>query len=252
LLIIHGNGHSGGLYAPLADHLSSSFRVLTLDLRGHGLSEKPASYTWADFRDDVVGVIDCLALEGLLIVAHSRGAGVALLAGAARPGAVRGVVAYEPTIPSDAPLQSRIGGIVERTLARRARFASRDDMYRHFRGRGAFKDWQEEFLRAYVEHCAIDSAGGGVELANPVEVEARLYENMLDATEWRGIEGCRVPLLTVYGDRGARAGDADPIANLRPYFPNARVRFQAESSHSGPMEHPELFEQAIREFAAEL
>jgi pimeloyl-ACP methyl ester carboxylesterase len=252
LLIIHGNGHSGGLYAPLAARLSRSFRVLTLDLRGHGLSARPGSYTWADFRNDVTAFIDALGLQDLLLVAHSRGAGVALLAAAARPQAVRGVVAYEPTIPADAPLQSRIGGIVERTLGRRSRWPSRQEMYDHFRGRGAFKDWRDEFLQAYVQHCAIDARDGGVELANPVEVEASLYENMLDGSEWRGIFGCSVPVLAVHGDRGARAGDADPIRGLRPYFPNARVRLQADSSHSGPMEQPELFEQAIRDFAAEL
>jgi pimeloyl-ACP methyl ester carboxylesterase len=37
LLIIHGNGHSGGVFAPLAERLAGEFRVFALDLRGHGL-----------------------------------------------------------------------------------------------------------------------------------------------------------------------------------------------------------------------
>jgi len=253
LLIIHGNGHSGGVFAPLAERLAGEFRVFTLDLRGHGLSDRPGVYTWASFRHDVTSFMDRLDLQNLLFVAHSRGGGLALLAAAERPERVRGVVAYEPTMPQTASLRSRLPELVERTLNRRSSFASRAEMYNHFRNRGAFKDWQDEFVRAYVQHGAIETEDGRVELANPPEVEALMAETMLDGTEWARIDACHVPVLAVYGERNARLREGDdPVATLRGYFPNTTMRIQSDSTHSGIMEHPDIFAASVRRFAAEL
>jgi pimeloyl-ACP methyl ester carboxylesterase len=249
LLILHGNSHCGGVFAPLADRLAGDFHVFALDLRGHGLSERPGIYTWAAFREDVVAFIEELHLNDLLLVAHSRGGGLALLAAAAKPESIRGVVAYEPTLPSYETLRSHLQELVQRTLNRRTSWPSREEMYRHFRNRGNFKDWTDEFLRAYVEHGAIEVEDGGVELANPVGVEAQLYETMLDATEWESIRDCPIPVLAVYGERnqGLRENN-DPLATLRRHFREVRMTLQPDSTHSGPMEHPDRFAQAVRTF----
>ncbi|HLF79212.1 MAG TPA: alpha/beta hydrolase [Dehalococcoidia bacterium] len=253
LLILHGNSHSGGVFAPLAERLAPGFHVFSLDLRGHGLSQRPGIYTWAAFREDVTDFIDRLDLRELLLVAHSRGGGLALLTAAARSDRVRGVVAYEPTIPTYDSLRTRLPDLVQRTLNRRAVFASRDDMFQHFRHRGAFATWQDEFLRAYVEHGVIETEDGGVTLANPVEVEAQMYETMLDPTEWQGIKDCTVPVLTVYGERNERLREGnDPMLTLRRHFTNVRMQLQAGSTHSGPMEYPDLFATAIKDFASEI
>src|SRR5687767_4893473 len=79
ILIVHGNTHCGGVYAPLAERLSSDFDVIAMDLRGHGLSDKADTYSWAALRDDCLGIIDQLDLKDLAFVAHSRGGGAALL-----------------------------------------------------------------------------------------------------------------------------------------------------------------------------
>ena len=39
LFLLHPNGFCAGVYAPLAEHLQSLFRVVAVDLRGHGASE---------------------------------------------------------------------------------------------------------------------------------------------------------------------------------------------------------------------
>jgi non-heme chloroperoxidase len=47
-----------------------------VDLRGHGLSDKPEDYSWSAFRNDVAALLDKLDLRDVVIVAHSRGGGV--------------------------------------------------------------------------------------------------------------------------------------------------------------------------------
>jgi pimeloyl-ACP methyl ester carboxylesterase len=54
--------------------LSPRFRVLALDLRGRGLSEKPASgYRMVDHANDVLGLLDTLGLKQVVLGGHSFG-----------------------------------------------------------------------------------------------------------------------------------------------------------------------------------
>lgn len=261
LLIIHGNTHAGGVYEPLGDRLSSDFEVLALDLRGHGLSDKPDDYSWTAFRHNVTGLLDQLNLHDVVIVAHSRGGGVTLLSAAARPDRVRGVVAFEQTLPlsisramsSTETPEARAAAAIATAERRRTTFPSRDNVYNHFKGRGAFKDWQDEYLRAFVRHCVVDSEGGGVELASPTRVEALLYAAMVKMDAWEDMTACEVPLLTIFGEHGSRMGPGrDPIGAVKQFFPNTKAEVMPNASHSGPMEYPELFESLARGFIAAL
>jgi pimeloyl-ACP methyl ester carboxylesterase len=54
--------------------LSQRLRVLTLDLRGRGLSDKPAAgYSMADHAADVIALLDALEIERVVIGGHSFG-----------------------------------------------------------------------------------------------------------------------------------------------------------------------------------
>jgi pimeloyl-ACP methyl ester carboxylesterase len=257
LVIVHGNTHCAGLYEPLGDRLAPDFHVVALDLRAHGLSERSPPYSWAALRDDVAGAIETLDLGDVLLVAHSRGGGAALLAAATVPHRVRGAACFEPNVPlqhwHDETPEERVAQLVSRALRRRSTFASRADMYNHFKGRGAFKDWRDEYLRAYVQHGSVENPDGTVEFANPTAIEAAFYEEIFDVTEWRKVDDCGVPVLVIFGQEGGRFRPGeDPVEQLRTLFRNVTVRYMPNATHSGPMEHPEEFERLVREFAVSL
>ena len=64
LILIHATGFLAALWQPIAEHLSSTFRVIAMDQRGHGDSDKPASgYTFELFADDLQRLIEELELE---------------------------------------------------------------------------------------------------------------------------------------------------------------------------------------------
>jgi pimeloyl-ACP methyl ester carboxylesterase len=255
VVIVHGATHAGGVYAPLAERLAGDFHVYAIDMRGHGLSERSGTYTSPELRDDLVHFLDALDLQDVLFVAHSRGGGAALLAAAARPQRVKGLVVYEPTLPWNAMLRSRLGEMVKRSAGRRPVWPSRQAMFAHFRDRGGFKQYEPAFLHAYVEHCGVEREDGSVELACPPEVEAELYRHMLDDTGWDEAGVCDVPVLRVLGaqiEETQAADNATQFSNLRRHFPRARSIVQAKSTHSGPFEHPDVFEATIREFYASI
>ena len=65
------NAHSfdGLVAAGLADHI----RVLALDLRGRGETDQPDTYTLTDHAADVVGLLDALGLDRVVLGGHSFG-----------------------------------------------------------------------------------------------------------------------------------------------------------------------------------
>lgn len=256
VLILHGMAHAGGVYAPLAFRLSSSFRVVTVDHRGYGLSDKPIDYSWQSMCGDIVRLIRHLRLEHVLVVAHSRGAGIAMLVAAALPEQVSGMVVFEPSMPLQwlYPTMNQSAGDewvkkrVAQTVGRRRTFPSREAARSHYEGRGAFKGWKDEYLAAFVTHCLVD-VDGGCELASPEHVEGGLVRARLGVDGWSAARPSDIPVLAMFGEYSGRLdGNVDYMSAIRRLFPNARKSVMPAASHCGPMEFPDLFEASIREF----
>ncbi len=78
LLLIHGVGASIEAWDPVVPHLGDRYRIIRLDLRGHGLSGKPPGpYRIDDFVRDVAAVMDRLATGPCPVAGHSLGALIA-------------------------------------------------------------------------------------------------------------------------------------------------------------------------------
>ena len=78
LLLIHGLSSTKEAMYLFRDRLEDDYRVITVDLRGHGESTHPLEYTLEDHVKDVLGVIRQLGLEKVDVLGYSMGSYVAL------------------------------------------------------------------------------------------------------------------------------------------------------------------------------
>jgi pimeloyl-ACP methyl ester carboxylesterase len=80
VLLIHGIGCDHTTFAPQFEHFARrGHRVVAVDLRGHGKSDKPHhSYTMQLFADDLAWMCAQLGLEKPVVIGHSMGGVVAL------------------------------------------------------------------------------------------------------------------------------------------------------------------------------
>ncbi|NJL12120.1 MAG: alpha/beta fold hydrolase [Microscillaceae bacterium] len=76
LIFMHGLTANAHAFDGLIEAgLSPRFRVISIDLRGRGLSDQPAQgYTMADHARDILGLLDNLKIEKAVIGGHSFGA----------------------------------------------------------------------------------------------------------------------------------------------------------------------------------
>lgn len=78
-LLIHGMRDSKTIWEEVVDYLKTKFRVIAIDLRGHGASSKHGiDYSLELFFSDLLGFTEALGLEKINFIGHSFGAAASL------------------------------------------------------------------------------------------------------------------------------------------------------------------------------
>jgi pimeloyl-ACP methyl ester carboxylesterase len=99
IMFVHGWAGDRSYFEPQFEHFSTQHAVATVDLRGHGDSDRPepapGSYDVAAFTDDVLLMSRGAGFDKPVVVGHSLG-GLIALACAGRRGAVRAAVMIDP------------------------------------------------------------------------------------------------------------------------------------------------------------
>ena len=100
VVLLHGFGESGDMWAPLAAQLMKTHQVIVPDLRGFGLSDHPATgYTKKAEAVDIAGVLRSLHVTDVDLVAHDIGNMVAYAYAAQNRGHVRSLTVIDAPIP---------------------------------------------------------------------------------------------------------------------------------------------------------
>lgn len=102
VVLVHGLLLSQRMQIPLAEALADrGNRVVTLDVLGHGRSDRPLEmwrYSMTGFGEQVIALLDHLGLDDAVIAGTSLGANVTLEAAARAPERVRGMVVEMPVL----------------------------------------------------------------------------------------------------------------------------------------------------------
>ena len=102
LILVHGLLLSQEMNKPLARALAErGNRVITVDLLGHGASDRPRdmwTYSMPHFGQQVVALLDHLEIEQAVVMGTSLGANTALEVASAAPQRLRGMVIEMPVL----------------------------------------------------------------------------------------------------------------------------------------------------------
>ncbi|MEV4623322.1 alpha/beta hydrolase [Asanoa sp. NPDC049573] len=106
MVLLHGGGGDGSTWDTLAPRFARHRPVYVPDLRGMGDSERTGPYSVTGFRDDLLALLDALALDRVVLVGHSLGGLVGLLATLAAPKRMEALVLEEcpPPVPLGIPV----------------------------------------------------------------------------------------------------------------------------------------------------
>src|SRR4051794_3832375 len=159
VVLLHGYGETGDMWAPLAKDLVRDHTVVVPDLRGLGLSSKPeAGFDKKTQAGDVAGVLDALKIDRADLVTHDIGNMVGYAFAVQHPERVRRFVLIDAPLPGIGPWEE----ILKNPLLWHFRFGG-PDMERLVAGRERIyldRFWNEfsatpsHFSEAAREHYA--------------------------------------------------------------------------------------------------
>ncbi|TVR43347.1 MAG: alpha/beta hydrolase [Planctomycetota bacterium] len=95
IIYLHGIADWGQSLLPLA--MEMGYPALIPDLRGHGFSQRQASYRVLDYAADIVALLDALG-QRVTLYGHSLGALVSLVCARTRPQLVRHLILEDPPL----------------------------------------------------------------------------------------------------------------------------------------------------------
>src|SRR6202045_2132680 len=102
VILLHGLLLSQEMHRPLAEALAArGNRAITVDLLGHGKSDRPRDmwrYSMAFYGEQVIALMDHLGIEQAVVMGTSLGANAALEAASQSPERLRGMVIEMPVL----------------------------------------------------------------------------------------------------------------------------------------------------------
>jgi pimeloyl-ACP methyl ester carboxylesterase len=245
-VLLHGLMAHGGFFRAQAD-LSAEFRVIAIDLRGHGESRvEGARPTVEQLAADVSELADALGLQRAIGVGWSMGATVLwhVLSG---PAAARfaGAVVVDMTARVRNDAEWDLGLSPEACEARSIAISEDFESFAATAGQGIFAQPVAPAQRAMADWASGEFA------RNDAGAIGSVWASLVRQDVRALLQKIEHPTLIVHGARSRLYGD-DTADHLVEALPDARaVRFD-RSGHAPHLEEPQLFNQIVRDFAERL
>jgi len=232
MVLIHANPFDRRLWLYQVAHYSAYFRVIAIDLRGYGLSDKPdVAFTLADMMDDVLGVCDQEGIASAIFMGVSVGSGIAMLTALDHPQRARAIVLVGGSSSGPRDAAGITAGLDQATLG----------------------PYLLSLMRGYVAPGFADTKLGGWLLSRFVERADTLDAGCIahifrargscDMTE--RLPGLRVPTLVVNGEHDNSLSRGRITASL---IPGARHAVIANAGHACVIEDPEAYDANVIPF----
>ena len=185
LVALHPNGFCAGMYDPLVARLDDRYRVVGVDLRGHGASETVTDEARLGndaMARDVLRVLDHLGIDRFALLGVSLGGGVAVLVASEAPQRVVSLMLCEAIAldPGErekqgVPFEDAESPLVAGARRRRRVWDDRASVESSYGSRPPLDALDPEVLSAYVRWGFVDRSDGRIELACDPETEASIF-----------------------------------------------------------------------------
>lgn len=114
LVMIHANPFDHSLWAHQIRYFSPAFKVIALDLRGYGRSDKPTNeFSLKDMADDVLSVCHHAGVQQAVVMGASVGSAIALLLAMEHPEIAKALILVGGNRKGGERIEDRIRGYTE-------------------------------------------------------------------------------------------------------------------------------------------
>lgn len=247
---VHGNSFPAGTYRVFLDYLRPRYDVQALEVHGHNPAY-PVTDGWAYLVQELIDTLAARYSEPVILVGHSLGGILSLMAAKARPDLVRCVMVLDsPVVAGWRAMLLRVfkflGADKKFSPARfsekrRHIWEDAEAAYRHFASKEMFAIWPPEVLRDYIAAGTVPHADG-VTLRFRREIETAIYLTLPHHLGSLLHKPLVMPVGFVGGTESVECRQAG-LAAIRRLVGKNLVQIQA--GHLLPMEAPQQTAAAV-------
>jgi len=249
LVLIHGFSDNLTMWYNQVPEFSKKYKVLSYDVRGHGLAETPAGeYSMELFADDLYALLGALDIDKACILGYSMGGRIGLAFALKHPDMTAGLVFANSGVagPDIQISPDELKEMEERrvqmiTLLKTDDIEPIADAMAVFSLSPGFEETKPEIFRKYK----------AVKLKNNPRHYAPIMEALMASMEEPpDLSQLTCPALIIAGEEDGFM-TLDVAKSMEAAIPNATVRV-FPTGHASAIEVPEAFNQAVLDFMGKL
>ena len=264
IFFFHATGFNAETYIPfflkLSELLDNQYSIYALDQRGHGLTKASAVpselNSWKTYFLDGKNFLSQFFSSENIVMGHSMGGVVAAKVAKDFEEKISKSILIDPVLqPESLKFQipffnisnksfisllsvfkkNRASEMISNAKKRRSIFSDKNEIFNHYQGRGAFKNWPEESLKAYINGGVI-SKNSQINLSCNPEWEAKTFA-VSYAARTNFIKKLKIPSYVPYASDGTTLSSEiiDVLSSNTNY-----IFEKIKGSHFFPMEEKDL------------
>ncbi len=240
----HGNSFPAGSYRQMFSELSPHYDIQYLDMHGHNPAY-PVTTNWPFLVQELIDTLEARYQEPVILLGHSLGGILSLMASSQRPDLVRCVVMIDsPVVTGWRSMflkTFRVLGLLEKyspaqfSLKRRMIWRDKQEAFEHFSSKEKFAIWPPEVLRDYID-AGMQDHPEGICLKFTRDIESQIYMTLPGNLGAVAKKCTQVPIGFVGGTESIECRQGGLSTTRRLCGENF---VQLPAGHLLPMEMPE-------------
>jgi pimeloyl-ACP methyl ester carboxylesterase len=242
ILFVHGFPLNRAIWESQVESLSSSFRIITVDLRGHGESDAPLwRYSMEMFADDLAALMDHLAIKQAVMTGLSMGGYVLFAFYRKYRERVRGLILADTRASSDTPKVREGRFQMAQTAHREGIGPVADAMIPHLLSPQTIRNRPEQAEK--VREIILQNSPAGI--AGDLMAMAERPDSTLLLSE------LKCPVMVMVGKEDVSTSPQE-VGEMAGKIPGGRLEIIANAGHLSNFENPDEFNRVVKNFAGSL
>jgi pimeloyl-ACP methyl ester carboxylesterase len=240
LVLLHGIARCAHAFDHLAPHFAQRYRVLAVDLRGHGESswDSGGNYLVEDYVGDVEALIDKLALRDITFWGNSTGGRVAQMIAGRHPELVHAVAVEDVGPERPKEISNRRAS---RMSGEENGWASREELFTKLRGDNP--RIADPVLRDLVLHAAHEREDGRVVWKR----DPAILKGFVPTALWDTVRKIKAPIVYILGGASTIV-PPHTQDELKAALPQAKIVTMPGLGHYPSDEDPQAFLAIVDDF----
>lgn len=244
LILLHGIGRLARSFEPIAGHFTDRYRVIAMDMRGHGDSSwhPQGAYLVEDYVQDLEGLVEQLGLRDIVLWGNSTGGRVAQVYAGSHPERTRAVIVED--VGPERP-QEISAGRSQRMAREEQGWKTLEELLAQLER--DYPRTPRSTLELIARHNSKPRADGRIVLKRDPAIE----KGFVPTEIWRFVKTIRAPIIYILGG-ASKIVPPETQFELQRILPQVRIVMMPGLGHYPNEENRDGFATIVDRFLGSL